>query len=339
LCGSLAAISVANAGALDVSGGATITHTQETGNTVTTGNPFGMASNITFSASGELDGGQTFDLSIAHSDQDAYSTASITLNTNSLGTWKIDQAGGGAGVGGYDDNMPTAWEEVWGHGMTVGADLTKGVGSSTNISWKSPSVAGTTFQVAYTPQNDGVKVNDKVSSGAADNTNQEGWDFVVDVKPEDTGFNVFAGYSNTEIGNQDLAASTSVGAKGRDHEEATAGIKLTLGPVVAGFQRTYESTGLEATGSTDYYANTSWGVSFNVSDNLSISYAEFESKKGFTTPRDDEGRKITANSWQMAYTMGGASIKIAESEVDNAQYITGVDADRDGTTIALSLAF
>jgi hypothetical protein len=37
--------------------------------------------------------------------------------------------------------------------------------------------------------------------------------------------------------------------------------------------------------------------------------------------------------------MGGASIKVAETHVDNANYQTGAANDIDGTTIALSLAF
>ena len=336
LCGSLAAISVANAGALDVSGGATMTHT--TTSKTDTGNPFGMASNLTFSASGELDGGQTFALSIANSDQNVYSTSSITLTTNSLGVFKIDQAGGGAGVGGYDDNMPTAWEEVLGHGMTVGADLTKGVGSSTNVSWTSPSAAGATLQVAYTPRNDGVKNNDKAVSGAV-GVKGAGYDIVLDASPTaaDGKVNFFVGYSISELGDGRVAAGNKNTAN--DHEEGTAGIKLTFGPVTGGFQRTIEATAAEVAGSTEYYANTSWGVSFNVKDNRSASYGKFISKKGFTAATDNESRRIEAESWQIAYTVGGASIKIADSEVDNAQYVTGSGNDRDATTIALTLAF
>jgi hypothetical protein len=37
--------------------------------------------------------------------------------------------------------------------------------------------------------------------------------------------------------------------------------------------------------------------------------------------------------------MGGASIKIAESEVTNAKYQTGTGNTKEATTIALSLAF
>ena len=151
LCGSLAAVSAAHAGSMSVAGGATATYTQVEG--VVTGNPLGMASNMTFSGSGELDGGQKVDLTISHTDQDAYSSANIKLTTNSLGTWKVTQATGGAGIGGYDDNMPRAFEEAWDTGIGSGVDLAKGVGSSTTLSWTTPSVLGTSLQVAWAPRN------------------------------------------------------------------------------------------------------------------------------------------------------------------------------------------
>ena len=153
LCGSLASISAVNAGSIDVTGSALATWTGLGGQV--TGNPIGMATGLTFTGNGELDGGQTFSVAIAHTNKNAYSSANITLNTNSAGTFKLSSAEGGAGIGGYDDNMPTAWEEVWDTGIATNANFQKGVASSTNISWKSPKIGGTTFQIAYTPDNDG----------------------------------------------------------------------------------------------------------------------------------------------------------------------------------------
>ena len=60
LCGSLAAVSAAHAGDLSVAGAGTMTYTSVSN--AVTGNPFGMSTNITFTGSGELDGGQTFAL-------------------------------------------------------------------------------------------------------------------------------------------------------------------------------------------------------------------------------------------------------------------------------------
>jgi len=41
----------------------------------------------------------------------------------------------------------------------------------------------------------------------------------------------------------------------------------------------------------------------------------------------------------LSYTMGGMSVKFAESSVDNASYTAGSAADYDGRTVALTLAF
>jgi hypothetical protein len=41
----------------------------------------------------------------------------------------------------------------------------------------------------------------------------------------------------------------------------------------------------------------------------------------------------------MAYSMGGATIKIAESNAANINYASGSSNDKDATPVALSLAF
>jgi hypothetical protein len=49
--------------------------------------------------------------------------------------------------------------------------------------------------------------------------------------------------------------------------------------------------------------------------------------------------ELEATSIQIAYTMGGASLKLAETEVDNASYLSTAAGDKEGTTLALTLAF
>ena len=110
LCGSLASISAASAGPIEVTGSALATWTGLGGQV--SGNPLGMKSNMSFIGSGELDGGQTFTLTIVHNDKDAWSAADIVLNTNSIGSLTFSQ-GNGSAISAYDDKTPTAWEEVW----------------------------------------------------------------------------------------------------------------------------------------------------------------------------------------------------------------------------------
>ena len=115
LCGSLAAISAANAGDLTATGGATVTWLSEEGNV--TGNPIGMASAVSFKGSGELDNGWTFNLTIAEGDASAYSATTIDMTMGGLGTIEFDQGNSGNGIAAYDNVMPTAWEEAHGAGL------------------------------------------------------------------------------------------------------------------------------------------------------------------------------------------------------------------------------
>jgi len=87
---------------------------------------------------------------------------------------------------------------------------------------------------------------------------------------------------------------------------------------------------------TSYYENDAFGISFAVNDDLSISYGQHTSDRNMTSASSVE---LEAQSLQMSYTMGGMSIKFAESQVDNASYTSGSSADWDGRTIALTLAF
>jgi hypothetical protein len=199
LCGSLASIVAANAGSLGVSGTAELTWTSLQGQS--TGNPIGMNTGMTFTGNGELDGGQTFSVAIAHTDKLAYSSANITLNTNSLGTFKLSSAEGGGGIGGYDDNMPRAWEEVWDTGISTNANFQKGVAGSTNLSWTTPKVGGTKIQLAYAVENDGAANNNKATSGGSD-TFGRGVDIVLDAGTTNGGINMFVGGSRTELATQ-----------------------------------------------------------------------------------------------------------------------------------------
>ena len=79
LCGSLAAVSAANAGDLAVTGGIDMSWTSLEGET--TGNPIGIGSNVNFTGSGELDNGVGVALAIAYTNKAAYSALVIYLNS------------------------------------------------------------------------------------------------------------------------------------------------------------------------------------------------------------------------------------------------------------------
>jgi len=339
LCGSLAA-TVASAGALDVSGGATVTYSQNSGET--TGNPIGMASAVSFAGSGELDNGWTFSLGIDNNDKSAYSSAGLTLTTTSIGEFKLGQVTGGIGLAAYDDKMPSAWEETWGTSLGTSINLQKGSGSSTAIQWALPTVAGTTIAITHAPENDGVQINDKSTSGGTSSaTKGAGYDITVDSVFAGDMVNIFAGYSVTEQESPDTKAGSTNDLQ-TDHEEGTIGAILSFGPVKAGAQLAGEYLGEKGTSSSTAvagYKNTMWGVSFNINDSLSISYGELRSKKLYEQDTATQNVYMDVDSMQLAYSVGGASIKIAETDGKNLGYSSAAYGDREATTVVLTLAF
>ena len=347
LCGSLAAVSAANAGGLSASGSAQATWQSNQG--ANNGNPIGLNSAIAFAGNGELDNGSTFTLTLSQLDKEAWSSGSLAITTPSFGSFRIGSADGGMGVGSKDDVMPTAWEESWGHGLGTGIDRVSGAGSSMDLGYTTPEVIGSTLSLQYAPKNNGVQGTDKGTSGTNTGADrkQTAYDIMLDMNKSYAYMmpNVFVGYSASEQdGHQQIADLGSEGAMD-DHEELVVGAVFSIGPVKAGAQVSGEWLGNNnnvTTTDVAGYKNIAYGVSFNVNDDLAGSWNKFESKKGLVS--GDQGSGPTQvvtdiESLQVSYTMGGASIKVADSQVANQTYATGTSNDKDGTTIALSLAF
>jgi outer membrane protein OmpU len=320
LCGSLAAIS-AQAGEMTVAGGATASYM--TKDNAVTGQPLGMATNLTFTGTGELDNGNTFQVDIAHDDQNTWSAADISLDVAGIGTFTFDQ-GGGTGLDRLDDKMPTAWEESYDGGQGSNIVTVTGAGGGTDIEWTLDSGMlpdGMSAYISYAPEADGAKVNDK-ATGGTDNGVGFGYDVVIEHSGLADGLNVFAGYSNIE---SDF---------GNDQEQYAVGLTYAVGSITMGAQYSEDSLGRVG---TDYYENFAYGISFQVNDDLSLSYGAHKSEKGMGG--GDTAVELETTSLQLAYTYGGATIKVAKSDVENAQYSTAAKNDYDVNLVALSLAF
>ena len=328
LCGSLAAVSAANAGSMSVSGGAGVTYTSNEG--TVTGNPIGMNSGLTFVGSGELDNGSTVTLTITHADQAAYSSADIEIVTPSMGTITFDQGAGGTGIDRYDDMIPTAWEETNGAGLSTGLRTVGGVSGSTAIDWVLPADMlpdGVGVAFAISPRADGGANNDKASSGSAAEGTGSGWDVAVEHTGLYDGLKVFGGYSTIS---QEKVAT----AKDGDRTQRVIGATYAIGATTLGYQ--WSKDDLNNQEGATAYENTAYGVSFSVNDDLSISYGRHDSDKISQGGADVEN---SGESLQLSYTMGGATFILAENSVDNQDYVSTTTYDREGTTIKLSLAF
>jgi len=325
LCGSLAAFSAANAGELAVTGGADMTWVSLSKQV--TGNPIGIGSNIGFAGSGELDNGWSVGLSIAHSNKAIYSNTTVTIGVPGTGDFIFSQGVSGTGIDRMDDMTPTVWEEAYGAGLSAGFTNVSGTSAGSTIEY-TPSAdilpEGLTARVAWSPDADGSKANDKAGSGVT-GIKGSGWDVTLTASGDMFGMDgltVYGGLSEVE---QDQSATTDSG----DAEERVIGFKYAAGAFTVGWQDNEDKQG---TTTNNTYDNTFYSVTFQVNDDLSIGYNHAES--------DKEGSNTAeADSIQAAYTMGGATFRIAEVDVTNAKYSTAAANDMDATIISLGLAF
>jgi len=153
-----------------------------------------------------------------------------------------------------------------------------------------------------------------------------GWDITLEATSDlhgIDGLTVYGGISEVE---QYTGASTVSG----NDEETVIGFKYAMGGFTVGYQQSDEDTGLTAATS---YENTAYSVTFNVNDDLSIGYAHVESNQ------QGAAADAEASSLQAAYTMGGATVRIAEVSVENNAYTTAASGDVDTTILSLGLAF
>jgi len=323
LAGSLAAIS-ANAAEMSVSGASVLTYTSED-SSETTGNPFGMKTNIGFTASGEVNG---YTVSYMQTTADQFagmSSARLSVDMGDMGTIAFDQ-GSGSGLGTIDDKTPTAAEEIWDglDGLTVGG-LVGATGASGVINYVN-TISDVTFNGAYR-KGAGTKNADGASSGAAaDNANA--WDFAL------TGTGDMAGLEGVSWGTGygEVDGGTGQGSGNSTSKHMTVFANYSMGPATFGYQISDIDQG--AAGAADERTNA-WGLAVNVNENLSISYGEREVEFNATST----GTDVTENGEgiAVAYTMGSMKIAGNMNEVSDNN---GTAASNDSMTeIAVSFAF
>jgi len=326
LCGSLAAVSAANAGDLTVTGGVDMSWLSL--DDKTTGNPIGMGSNLTFAGSGELDNGWTVALSVAMANSDAYSSTNVTVTVPAFGDIRIDSGVSATGISRIDDVTPNVWEEAYATGVGAGINNVDGSSAGGTIEY-TPNMLpdGLTARIAYSPDAGGAAAGDKAST-ATNTPEDSGYDITVEATDAIhgiTGLTLTAGIS-------EIAQDSTVSGYSGDQEETTWAITYAAGSFTLGYQYSQEDLGTD-TGALEY-TNDGYGVTFQVNDDLSIGYNHYESEQDNTTDVTAE-----ATSIQVAYSMGGASIRLAETDVENAAYQTTAAYDTGGTVLSVALAF
>jgi len=302
LAGALVSVS-ANAADLSVTGGASLSFAGE--EKTTKGNGWSMNNGVTFSASVEQDNGWTITATQILNDDDVasdrvFDTRSLGIDMGDSGTITFYGTGGSGAVSAIDDTTPTAGEESWDD--VTGADSVPGGPTGNNMFHYTNSslMDGLALTASYTPSDGTTEI-------------ESSSDFAVK----------YTGIDGLTLG---------AGA-GEDNGEATTVVDSDV--VYATYTFDAFSVGYSASENDSTATNadkemTAIGVSYAVSEDMSISYNVSEIEYENVTLSDQEATGIS-----VSYTMGSLSIKANHNTVDN---IAGAATD-DRSGYALTLGF
>ena len=297
LAGSLMAFS-ANALEMSVSGGASLTFSDYGADV--TNNAWSSGDGLTFSATGETDGGLTITSTLVL-DNGTNDDQTLSIATDGMGTIKFSALGASSALGAVDDVMPTAYEEPW-FGVTSPTKVDGNAGNGV-FTYTSPTVGGATLTATY-QQADTTRIN-----------SQTAWAIAFSPEAVD---GLTIGYAVQE----DDGAATVV-------DDSTMYVKYVYGSITAGYQK---SEGDSTTDSADVETE-GYGISYAVSDEISVSYGSHTAE----TPNNSSDKDQEASAVSASYVAGGMTIKASVGSVDN---VAGVDAtDRDTYEISMSFAF
>ena len=313
LAGSLVAMS-ANAAEVSISGGASVGMYQESENDKTL---FYNNDSITFTVTGETDAGlvitNTVELDASSAHAGGTDNAITTIEMPGAGTITYGRHGASSVLGGWDSIAPTAYEEVWDVTETsasAAASVIGGAGGNGLWRYDSPSMSGVQFSASY----------DSTANTSTTNSTPVGTysDMGISISPE-----MVEGLS---LG---YAAGEYEESAGVDLEQSTVWVKYAYGPVTVSYQDS-TSDGNTAANSDE---SEEWGISYAVSDDLSVSYGQHEMNVGTNSATDLQ----ESEGFSISYTMGGTTIAASFNDIENIAASTA--QDQEGYEVNVSFAF
>jgi outer membrane protein OmpU len=270
---------------------------------------------ITFTVAGETDSGLSIttklELDGGANASSSFDNRSLAIGHDTMGTVTFSGHGGDSVLSGWDDVMPTAYEESF--GLTTTPSVINGVAGDNLWRYDSPSFSGLTVHASYQAKEQGT-----VTTGSQGAYTDIGFQYVPEMLEGLT-----LGYATGEVDEQ--AETHGVEVTGTD--ESTMWVKYTTG----GFTLGYQSSEADGATSTQDDDSTSYGISYAVNESLSISYGEHEMDLGSSTS-DQESSGFSAS-----YTMGGVAIKAAFNETNNIGGTSTSDVDNYEPTTSCPL--
>ena len=289
----------ANAAALSVSGGTSIFFGGEDNSNG--GNGWSMTDQLDFNASGEMDNGMTLSLYLQLDGSAApFDDGKVTIGTD-MGTLTFSGHGSSGPVGAWDDLTPSANEESWGTSIGGAVDGPTNAASYDNGFIYDYTISdGLALKAAYDPS--------------------KGTDL----------------QSSTEIGVQytGMEGLTVSAAMGENNEAASQidltvfNLKYAMGPITVGFQSNESDSGA-ANADEDFSA---YGISYAVSDDVSISYGVSSLDYESTSLEDQDSSAVS-----VSFTAGGVAMSASHQTTDNVAGAAA--ADNSSYEINFSFAF
>jgi len=304
LAGALVSVS-ANAAELTATGGASINFT---GNeAVNTGNGWTMSDQVTFTGSAEMDNGWTVSTSMRIDASDnaaggvSFDARSMTINMGDSGTLTFAGSDGSGVAHPMDDTSPTAKEESWDVVPGVTTHRVGPEGPNMFTYSNSSLMDGVTLSAGYLP-----------SGGTADI--ESSTDFAI---------------SYTGVEGLTIGAATSENNSAAASIDGTAlNVTYAMDAFTIGMS-TSEADSETADADTEL---TAYGVSYAVSDDLSVSLNMSELQHENSAKSDQEAMGIS-----FSYTMGSMTLSGTHNSIDN---VGGTAAtDRSGYELGLAFAF
>ena len=325
LAGALAFTSV-NAGEMSISGSMEGSYTKKGGHN-TSSQPLGMDKELSITGSGELDNGVGVAYKQTTTDALAFSDSELVFTgVPMLGDASIALTSTGSPISAIDDVTPTAFEEA---NATVGSiDDVNGSDGTYGIRYTLADAFGSGVKVdaMYFFQHGAGDANADNGTASADNGNEDGYEVTLQgAVPGVDGLSVGAGYALLNKSSKELA-----GVSNKDQQEGTVYAKYSAGAFSIGAQKSIVD---QAAANNTTFDTTYLGISYAVSDNLSLSYNEIESTK------ESEAGEVEQDldSISISYTMGGMTIGILDADADNGSYSSG--KQQSARSVSMSIAF
>jgi outer membrane protein OmpU len=298
LAASLVSVS---ANAVDIAGGASLSYNG--GNGGATGNPWSMNDSLVFTWGGEMDNGMTVDMNFKLDNGDGaaakiFDNRSLALGLNGGGTLTFWGSAGSGVVGSFDDMMPTAYEESW-----YSADSPNQGHSTANMFYYTNALDAATVHASFTP-----------ASGGSDASSLEIGAVVTAIDNLELGFAI----------GEDNGAAEAV-------DNTIMYAKYTMGGATIGVQKN-EADSATANADEEFVA---YGVSYAVSEDMSVSYGSSELK--YENAADQE-----ATGFSASYTMGSMTLAGTLNNIKNegaASTGAGNTNTAESDTFELNLSF